>query len=310
MILFNIYKNGEEIMNLQLLKNAVTSKVVRKALVVKKNSPVIMFVGGTVGMVGTAVLASRATLKLEVVIEDMEKKRILITQDKASYKLAMNDIHVLKIQTLVKIGKLYAPAICLGVLSIGALTGAHVTLTKRNTAIMAAYATLDRGYKEYRQRVRDEYGDEAERKIRYNGQTGNYVVEGEDGKKVKTPVSRSRLEGPYSEYARLWSEDTTNSYNAFPEYNLAFLTSKQNWLNDRLRARGHVFLNEAYDELGLERSKAGAVVGWLLDGGNSDNYIDFGIFTTTGEGVLNFITGIDGGIWLDFNVDGVIYDKI
>lgn len=299
-------------MKLQLIKNAVTSKVGRQILVTKKNSPVILFVAGTAGMVGTAVLASRATLNLERVIEDAEKKKILITQEKASFSMAgMSDMNVLRIQTAVQIGRLYAPAIGLGIVSIGCLTGAHVTLTKRNTAVMAAYAALNKGYEEYRQRVRDEFGAEKELQIRNQGQHGNFVTEDENGKKTKTPVTRSRREGEYSEYARLWSKQTSLQVKDIPEYNLAYLTGKQNWMNDRLRARGHVFLNEVYDELGLSRTKAGSVVGWVLDGGNSDNFIDFGVFSPNDPArVLDFITGEEGGIWLDFNVDGIIYDLI
>jgi len=298
-------------MKLQLIKNAVTSKVARQVLVARKNSPVILFAAGTVGMVGTAVLASRATLKLEGVIEEAEKKKLQITQEGASYKLAMSDIHVLRLQTAMQIGRLYAPAIGLGIVSVGCLTGAHVTLTKRNTAVMAAYAALNKGYEEYRERVREQFGEEAERKLRYDGQHGNFVQEDENGKKTKTPVTRSRLKGDYSEYARLWSKETSLQVKDIPEYNLAYLTGKQNWMNDRLRARGHVFLNEVYDELGLSRTKAGSVVGWVLDGGDSDNFIDFGILDPTDpQRILDFITGEEGGIWLDFNVDGVIYDLI
>jgi len=294
-------------MNLNVVKNAVTSKVGRQILLARKNSPVIMFVGGTVGMVGTAVLASRATLKLESVVEDAEKKRVLIETGEASYKTRANDMHILKIQTAMHIAKLYAPAIGLGVVSIGCLTGAHVTLSKRNTAVMAAYAALNKGFDEYRQRVRDEFGEEKEREIRYNGAYADLADE--KGKKVRRTFSDRKEK--YSVYARLWDQDSTLDWKPQPEYNLAFLTSQQNWMNDRLRARGHVFLNEVYDALGLSRTKEGAVVGWVLDGGNSDNYIDFGVFKKGDpQAVMEFITGWEGGIWLDFNVDGVIYDLI
>ena len=51
-------------MNFQSIKNVVTSKVGRQLLVAQKHSPAVLFAAGVVGVVGTVVLASRATLKL------------------------------------------------------------------------------------------------------------------------------------------------------------------------------------------------------------------------------------------------------
>jgi hypothetical protein len=72
-----------------------------------------------------------------------------------------------------------------------------------------------------------------------------------------------------------------------------------------------VFLNEVYDMVGVPRSKAGAVVGWLLSpNGGTDNFVNFGVFDGRTEVARDFVNGREGAILLDFNVDGVIYDKI
>jgi hypothetical protein len=70
-----------------------------------------------------------------------------------------------------------------------------------------------------------------------------------------------------------------------------------------------VFLNEIHDMLGLERTKAGAVVGWVM-GGDGDERIDFGVFKANEYMGQEFVNGNERSILLDFNVDGVIYDKI
>ena len=101
--------------------------------------------------------------------------------------------------------------------------------------------------------------------------------------------------------ATAWSKE--------PEYNLIFLRCQQNYANDLLKARGHVFLNEVYDMIGVPRSKAGSVVGWILTGNAGDHFIDFGIFDDE-DNIRDFVNGREGSILLDFNVDGVIYDKI
>ena len=294
-------------MKLQLVKNAVTSGAARQVLLVKKNSPALLFGVGVVGLGTTVVLACKATLQLESVIEDAEKKRAMIDSGEAHFKGGIGDHRTLKLQTAMRIAKLYAPAVTVGVVTVGAFTGAHVVLTKRNTALMAAYAALDKGFKEYQQRVKDEFGADKEREIRMAGKEVEYT-NNVTGKKVKT--TQSGLEGDFSIYAVLWDEHSARGcWNPQPEYNLAFLKSTQNYMNDRLQAKGHLFLNEVYDELGVERTKEGAVVGWVK--GRGDNFVDFNIFQ--GEdprAVLDFITGAEGGIWLDFNVDGVIYDLI
>lgn len=94
---------------------------------------------------------------------------------------------------------------------------------------------------------------------------------------------------------------------------MKFLKCQQQYANEKLKAQGHLFLNEVYDMLGIPRSKAGAVVGWIYDRNNpekySDGYVDFGLYSGT-ESNRRFVNGQEYNILLDFNVDGVIYDKI
>jgi hypothetical protein len=75
--------------------------------------------------------------------------------------------------------------------------------------------------------------------------------------------------------------------------------------NDLLRARGHVFLHEVLDTLGIQRTPESAIVGWIFDSENpdhiGDNFIEFNIRDYQSE---------YGYILLDFNVDGTIFDKI
>jgi hypothetical protein len=74
-----------------------------------------------------------------------------------------------------------------------------------------------------------------------------------------------------------------------------------------LKARGHLFLNEVYDSLGMPRSEAGAVVGWIMGAG--DDYVNFGVLIDNDMCIVDFFYA-DDEILLDFNVDGVIFDKI
>jgi hypothetical protein len=179
-------------------------------------------------------------------------------------------------------------------------------MTKRAVALTAAYGALEKGFNEYRGRVIEKYGEEEDRNLRYGSQQIEVVDPKSGKKKMLTRVSSDIP----SIYARFF-DVSSSSWNKEPEYNLMFLQCQQNYANDKLHARGHVFLNEVYDMLGLERSKAGAVVGWILSkNGETDNYIDFGVFDGKTQSARDFVNGFEGSILLDFNVDGVIYDKI
>lgn len=296
-------------MKLELVKNAVTSKALRQVLIMKKNSPALMFGAGVVGVVGTTVLACKATLRLEEVLEQSAvdvKKAELFEHATYSEKDRAHDIRIIRMRTLVRVGKLYAPTVGLGVLSISALTGSHLSLTRRNAALTAAYAALDRGFNEYRKRVANEYGVEAEEKIRYDVRDKDVeLVNEKTGKsstvQVKAPHGTSIYGRVFDESNAKWQRESM--------YNQFFLQCQQNYANDRLRANGHIFLNEIYDCLGFERTKAGAIVGWVK--GNGDNYIDFGIFDRTDKyQSARFVNGDERSVLLDFNVDGVIYDLI
>lgn len=296
---------------LTLLKNAVTSRAGRQLLKVQKHSPAILFAAGTVGVVGTVVLACRATLKLEEVLVETQKDMATVqavVHDSYSEEDRQKDLLLLRVKGAVSIGKLYAPSIILGVVSVAALTGSHVILNRRNVGLTAAYAALDKGFREYRQRVVDKYGSDTDRDLRYGVTKKKIVEETETGPVTKT-VKTADMDTDPSIYARFFDE-SCRSFSKEPMYNQLFIQSQQNYANDLLRSRGHVFLNEVYDSLGIPRSKQGQVVGWVL-GNGGDDYIDFGVFrgadTFMGQ---QFVNGEEKAVLLDFNVDGIIYDLI
>lgn len=293
------------------LSKAITRGVGRQSLKLQEHSPKLLFGGGVVGMVGSTVLACRSTLRLELVLDeikfDLDTAKNIREMHPEEYSETdrQHDTAIIYVRSGAKLAKLYAPSIALGAVSIGALTKSHNILQERNTALAAAYFALDKGFREYRSRVVEKFGEDQDREFRYSSEV---VVEGQGNKK---PKSRTRVnvdEGPsiyarfFDEYSEMWSKE--------PEYNRLFLSCQQNWANDMLRARGHLFLNDVYRVLGIPDSTAGSVVGWRL-GSEGDSYVDFGIFTNDGsDRIRDFVNGREGSILLDFNVDGVIYDKI
>lgn len=89
------------------------------------------------------------------------------------------------------------------------------------------------------------------------------------------------------------------------EVNVYYLKLTQDYLNDLLKHRGHLFLNEVYDRLGIPRRAIGQCVGWIYDENNpnGDNFVDLDIFNERNNNDKNAFI-------LDPNVDGYILDKI
>jgi hypothetical protein len=298
--------------SLKSLAYKVSSKVGRQVAITKYHSPVIMFGVGIVGVGTTAVLACRATLKMsEVLSEGEEHIKNVETAAEVVEEDAKKAVMGIKLQTAIKIAKIYAPAVIVGVASVGFLTGSHIILRKRNAALTAAYTIVDKSFKEYRARVVADQGADKDREYRFGVTEKEIVEEGPNGpetKFVKVLGDENTGKG-HSSYARIFDE-THPSWSDVPNANTFFIQSRQNHANDLLRLNGVVFLNDVYDLLGMERSEAGQIVGWVSDG-EGDGYIDFGIWNAgVYSGKEWLVHGHQDGIILDFNVDGPVHKKL
>ena len=287
---------------------------------VEKHSPEILAGVGVVGVVASTVMACKATMKLNDILEESKETRDKIKEvesnpryeEQYSHEDAKKDLTINYTQTAMKIAKLYAPAVILGSASLGCLLASNDILRKRNAALSAAYMTVDKSFKEYRQRVVDRFGEEVEKEIRYNikAEEVTSTVVTEDGSETTvTETVKTMDPNLYSDYAKFFDE-ASPYWQKDPEYNLMFLKSQQQYATDLLRARGRLFLNEVYDMLGIEKTKAGQIVGWVYNPENpiGDNFVDFGIFDMSKERVRAFVNGYEPNILLDFNVDGNIWD--
>ena len=273
-------------------------------LFLKRNAPTILTSAGVVGFMATTVLACRATGKaidvMPKISEDVrEVKEVLPFEDEKAKMEALIRVYARSSVTLLKV---YYPVVLTGSASIICVLSAHNMMRQRQASLLAAYTALDASYKAYRSRVAERYGEDADHEF-YRGVARTKLraldETGEDGEE-QIDMHSVRP----SPYARFFDE-TSNNWTKTPEYNLLFLRSQQDWANDRLRAYGHIFLNEVYDGLGLERSQAGQIVGWKLDG-NGDGFVDFGLYSIGDDSSRAFINNIEHTVLLDFNVDGPI----
>jgi hypothetical protein len=304
----------------RVLPTGFTQMIGRQSLRLSKNSPHILFGVGVAGFIGTTILASRSTLRVDEILSQTEQKLKNVNELAAKKDLAtkynydeeevFKDKLYIYATASVDLTKLYAPAIGAGVLTLFCFTKSHMILTERNTSLMIAYTGLERAFAAYRKRVADQLDPEYERDIYYDAQKTTVEVEDPDDEEKSKEVGRKTIGGrAYSQHARFFDELCPN-WQKTPEYNLIFLRAQQSYANDLLRSRGHVFLNEIYDMLGLDRSREGSVVGWIISKDGTDNYIDFGFMDEDNPRSRDFVNGREGAILLDFNVNGLIWDKI
>ena len=281
----------------------------RQSIKVRKVSPTILFGVGVVGIIGAGVLACRATLKANKVLEeakdDIKLVRSVEAQNDYSEKDRTQDMAKIYARTAGSLVRMYSPSVLIALASIGSLTGSHVMLNRRNVALTAAYAAVDRAFREYRMRV----GPEKDAEYR-SGDSEHCEIEYKDDKGKTQKKTVQKVQGLTADPYTYCFDASNRNWQRGPFYNQTFLASMQAYANDKLRAQGHLFLNEVLDMLGADRSKAGAVVGWVLNSKNGDSWVDFGVFEGDRDSGMEFVLGIEDSIWLSFNVDGVIYDKI
>lgn len=306
-------------MNKQAIMTNMTRTLNKSLFKLKKHSPEILVITGVIGTVASTVMACKATLKVNEVLDEhketVEKIHECIEKypDEYSEEDKKRDLVATYEKTAVKFGALYGPAVLIGAASVTSILVGYNILHKRNVAAIAAYTAVASDFKNYRNRVIERLGENVDKELRYNIQTKEIEekVVNEDGSETTVTKAVTVANPDYSEFTRCFDENCI-AYEKSAEDNMRFLKCQQNYFNDLLKRRGHVFLNEVYDGLGFPRTKAGAVVGWIYDEECpiGDNYIDFGIFNINSESSRNFVNGLERAIWLDFNVDGVIYDKI
>lgn len=305
--------------------NTVTRNLHRVGFKIKKHSPEILVGAGIVGVVTSGVMACKATTKLDEVLSEPKEKidKIheliehpeLVPEGKEyTEEDSKKDLTIMYVQSAVKVVKLYAPSVILGTVSIAAILGGHRILKKRNIALAAAYTTIDKSFKEYRGRVVERFGEELDKELRYNikaKEIEETVVNEDSAETTVTKTVNVSEMGEYSDYAKFFDDGCTG-WTKDPEFNLMFLKDQQRYANDLLQSKGHLFLNEVYDMLGIPRTQAGQIVGWIYDEKHpiGDNKVDFGIYNTYNEANRNFVNGYERTILLDFNVDGNILDMI
>ena len=312
------------------MKTELISKVSRSlhkaGFKFKKHSPEILAVTGVIGIVTSAVMACKATTKVNDIVDEAKETidkihesvgKGLHTSDGEEYteEIAKKDLTITYVQTGLKFVKLYGPSVALGIASIGCMLGSNHILRKRNIALAAALTNVATSFKEYRGRLVDRFGKDLDRELRFGikAKEVEETVTDEDGKEttVKKTVEVVDPNTAHSIYSIVFCEGNTG-WTRNAELNKVFLIKQQNFANDKLKMNGILTLNEVYDMVGAPRTEYGQIAGWVNtdDSSIGDNFVDFGLFDVNNEKACDFINGREKSIILDFNCIGNILDYI
>lgn len=319
-----------------------------------RNSPYILTGLGIAGGAATIALACKATTKLpevnaanEARMELLETYEDAVTDEETedgqivySEEQHKKNVFNARVQGLWEYAKLYGPAFLTGLGSVACILGGAGILNKRLGASLAACASIEHAFSQYRKRVIEHEGKDADDRYYYGIEKKKVQVpeldeNGEEKKdkngKVKTkevevsfiPTGGSWTELGYSPYARMFDDYNSNEFSRNdPYFNKAFLDMTQDLANKELERKGYLLLNEVYAMLDFEKTPEGQVVGWIYDPDkelfpdhNGDNNVDFMIYHVcknpdAEEQRKAFLFERTDAVIVDFNVDGVILDKI
>lgn len=313
-------------MNFKNLTATVRRGISMTGFKLKNASPEILIGAGIIGLVGAGVLACKATLKVEGIVDEAKKDVEMVRgardgelplKEGEVYdeKMAKKDLTTIYIRTGARFVKVYGPAVILATLSIVSILSGHNILKKRHLATVAAFTGLQETFKDYRKRVGEKFGDEAEKLLYHDGEKmliSEQVINEETGevetvtKDVIVGNKKVNLRDPYSFIFDVANAPRT--WSKAPGYNYTFLIQQQNWANERLQSKGYVTLNQVLESLGMEPTDDGMTLGWLLKNpnGTGDGFIDFGIIHGDNWRDPGCFAGGSPDYILNFNCDGII----
>lgn len=279
----------------------LANKLAKPVAKIKNASPEILLGAGLASIGVGVVWACKNTLHINDVLDTHEHRMNKVEEglkrfDRKTYSEqdAKKDKVQIFTKTAVDLVKLYAVPTLLISGGVACILCSHNVMSKRNAALLESANIANAALDAYQKRVAERLGeDEAATLARPTIE----VDEKPQGHETASVINS---------YGAFFDDSNSNWTGAVDQDRL-FLRCQERYANDMLRARGHLFLNEVYEMLGMPHTPAGAVCGWIKDSATGDGYVDFGeIAGEYEEAVVN-------GKHVYFivpNVDGVIYDKI
>lgn len=303
-------------MKLNNLTTSITKGMRFAGLKIQQHAPTILTVAGIAGGVVATVMACKATLKLEAVTEtctnDIHDAKL--EKDSLPAKLYRTELAKAYLKACGRYVKLYAPSALVGIASIGCIAGSNRVLSNRYSSAVAGLTATEALFDEYRQRVKEDLGEQADLKYRYGLKEKTVETIDEKGKKHKEKVvdfDDAKLE---DHFTKIFAEGTCSFWDKDYEMNICNLDQAEQHFNRLLKSRGYVFFDEVLEYLGYAVDDISHDCGWVFDR-NRDvgkDLISFGLFNMdpkTGLSRADSMWAGNNAVLLTFNVQGYIRHK-
>ena len=302
------------------LTSTITYAVGHAKTFCSRNSAEILLIVGAIGVVTGTIMACKATLKADSVMDEYKTKKekigTCLENPEIDYDeiTAKEDLKNLTIQTAVKMIKCYAPAVILESFSIGTIFASNHIMQQRNAALAASCAAVEAAYKKYREKVVEKYGKEVDDEFYYGTKTENKKItttDPETGEKTKTTESKTYLQEEYgcSPYAVLFDSSAIEFYQD-DATNMFMLKNREKEATVRLRANGMLTLNDVYEMIGVKPTDIGLTHGWIFEKDNpdGDNEVKFDMRHVYVKDPYS--DREERAILIDFNCDGFVYGRV
>ncbi len=297
------------------VKNTLTRTCGKVKLQAIKHSPEILLAAGIISGAAALVFAVKETLKAEEVLDNHTRKMneitgardLATTTEEVDYteEDAKKDKVKAYMQTGWEFAKLYAPTFVFASLSLTCILTSHGIMRKRNLALAATMATVQKAFDEYRERVIRDLGKEKDEHFLYDTiEKGTEVKTVDDKGKEKTKIEKYPAPTKTSVYGRFFDEANDN-FEKDGCANYRFVRSQMIYLQHKLIANGYLFLNDVYKALGFPITIAGQSAGWIYDYNNRNNTIikfrgfDIDEVNNSPE-VMAFMNGYERNCLIDF----------
>lgn len=219
--------------------------------VVAKNSPLLLTVGGVFGLGATAYLAYKSRDKVSDILDKAED-----AED--------NGIPVNKPEMVRHIAGAVALPVATGVASVSAIVASYYILNNRLLNIAASLAASTAEHALYKDKFRKKYGDEEYDK--FFTPTHEVPEVDEKGKVTNVDNEKTEVNAKGKNLNQLmtgeWFDKSENYVSDDPDYNEMFIKSVNETAQNQLMVHGFLVMNDLFDQLGFERTRAGAAVGW------------------------------------------------
>ena len=192
----------------------------------KRNGATILTVLGAVGVVSTAIFTAKATVKATKIVEEAKEEK---------------GEELTTIETVKATLPVYIPTIVMGAAAVTCIISANILNKKHQASLTSAYMMLDQTYKEYRKKVVELYGEEADKEIEES------IIED------KYDKNDDKIRLFYDEYSKRFFETT-----------LFKAQQAEYFLNRDLIMRDYAYLNEWYEYLEIDTIDEGWDIGWSI----------------------------------------------